>query len=168
MEDIQRQVEDILESKGVPPPTMTNEEFMERVFNEFNQKIPELLQSTVTQISRNIMKEEMKRIGRGQICRHISEKSGKHCNQPPDCYQCPNYKPSPRWQQWLWLLVQRSELYEPLLVCVFTLSFLAAVFAKDIRLITVCLWFGLILISRANIFVLTRRLHKYWDKYGVL
>lgn len=167
MEDIQHQVEDILKSKGVPPPTMTQEQFAEKVFNEFGKRIPLVLQRTVSQIVKEITWEEMNRIGRGEPCRYISETPGKHCNNPPDCYECPNYKPGPRWQRRLLRLVRRPELLEPLLLGVISISFIAAISFKEIRMITLGLWFGLVLISRFHIFWLTRRLRKWWERFGV-
>lgn len=163
MEDIQRQVEDILASKGVPPPTMTQEQFAEKVSIKLTEKMPLVLQRTVSQIAKEIVTEEMNRIGRGETCRYINEKSRKYCNNPPDCHECPNYKPGPRWQQWLAQLGRRPELFEPLILGAAAVGFVAAIFAEEIRAFTLGLWFGFVLISRLHIFWLTRRLRRWWE-----
>lgn len=163
MDDIQREVEKILESKGVPPPTMTREQFAEEFFKRFQEVIPQFLEKAAQQIGRGIISEEMNRIGRSEPCRYNNEKSEKHCNKPPNCHDCPNYKPSPRWQRWLLRLLRRSEFLEPLLVGVATISFAAAIFAPEIRNHTLCFWFGMFLISRLHIFVLIRRLRRFLE-----
>lgn len=167
MEDIQRQVEDILKSKGISPPTMTQEQFAEKVFTKFQEKMPLVLQRIASQTGKEIMLEEMKRIGRGEPCRYINEKSGKHCNDPPGCYECPNYKPGPRWRRWLLRLLRRPEYSETLVVGAAAGIFATAIFVPEIRIPTLFFWFGMFLISRLHIFWLTRQLPKWRERFGV-
>lgn len=158
--DIQREIELILESKGVPPPGMTGEQFFEEFTKRFWGVAPHVLEKTAKQIGNGIVIEEMNRIGRSEPCKYSREKSGKHCTKPPNCHDCPNYRPRARCQRWLLRLAQRPEFFEPLFVVVAAFSFAAAIFVEEIRAPTLGFWFGIFLISRMHIFWLTRRLRR--------
>lgn len=160
MDDIQREIELILERKGVPPPGMTGDQFFEEFNKRFLGAFPQILEKAATQIGRGIIIEEMKRIGRSEPCRYHEEKSEKHCTKPPNCHDCPNYRPSPRWQRWLLRLIRRPEFFEPLLVGVVAVSFAAAIFAEEIRVFTLGFWFVIVLISRLHICYLYRQVRK--------
>lgn len=160
MDDIQREIELILERKGVPPPGMTREQFFEEFTKRFEGAFPHVLEKMAEQIGNGIEIEELNRIGRSEPCRYHEEKSEKHCTKPPNCHDCPNYRPSPRWQRWLLRLIRKPEFFEPLLVGVVAVSFAAAIFAEEIRVFTLGFWFVIVLISRLHICYLYRQVRK--------
>jgi len=153
--DIRSEVEDILKGKGVPPPGMTKEQFFEKLHERIEKAVPLAVEKTITQIANEITREEMKQIGRGEPCKFLGEKSGKHCIKPANCHDCPNYK-SARWQR----LLRLPESLEFLIVALAVASLVLGIFIKEVSLFVLCLYFGVVLISRLHNYWLCRQLRK--------
>lgn len=154
---IEREVEKILEKKGVAPPGMTQEQFMQKLNQRFLEAIPVTLQETADQIIEQILLEDMKRIGRSEPCKFWKPGNpGRRCIQPPDCLECPNYKP--RNRRWHW--ARRPEFWEVVIIGTALVGLVAATFAEEIRVPILCFWFGLVVVSRLHICWMLRKLRK--------
>ena len=155
--EIERQIEKILEEKGVAPPGMTPEQFMQKFSRRFFEAIPAVLEKTADQIAKQIFAEDLERLGRREPCRFWKHgKPGRRCIQAPDCRECPSYQP--RSRRWRW--VRWPEFWEPVLIGLVLLSFVAAMFAEEIRVYVLCVWFGVVVMSRLHIWWMYRKLRK--------
>jgi len=155
--DIEREVEKILKEKGVAPPGMTPEQFIEKLSNRLIEAVPLVLEQTIVRLSKEIMIEELERIGRREPCRFF--RPGRRCaisQKAADCPECPHYKPVSRWSHW----IRWPEFWEPVLIGMALVSLVAAVFAEEIRVYTLCFWFGLVVVSRLHIWWMWRKLRK--------
>lgn len=148
--NIEQDIEEILKKKGIAPPGMTEEQFVEKFYNRLVEMIPLMLEKTAIKIIDEIMDEEMKRIGRDEPCRFW--RRGRGCispEKPPNCRDCTSYKPRSRWRR----LVRLPEFWEAAVIGAALASFVAVMFAGEISIFVLCFWFGLVVISR---------LHNYW------
>ena len=154
--NIQREVEKILEEKGVTPPGMTEGQFMEKLINRLIKEIPLVMEKTVSGIVKEIMTEELEKIGRSEPCRFWRPRECRKFKKQSDCLECPHYKTVSRWSHWIRL----PEFWEPVLIGLVLLSFVAAMFAEEIRVYALCFWFVMVMISRLHIWWMWRKLRK--------
>ncbi|MBA7558654.1 hypothetical protein ES708_00260 [subsurface metagenome] len=154
--DIEREVEKILEVKGVAPPGMTHEQFIEKLGNRLIEAIPLVMGKTVSGIANEIMIEELERLGRREPCRFWRARECRKFGKQPDCPECTHYKPRSRWSNW----VRLPEFWEPVLIGLAVTSFVAAIFVEEIRVFTLCFWLGTVVVSRLQIWWMCRKLRK--------
>lgn len=156
---IESEVEKILEKKGVTPPGMTREQFIEEFQKRAFAVLPGVIENAVNRINRDIAGEEMVRIGRGEPCRFVLEKSQKHCTQPPGCHDCPNYRPMARWRRWL----GSGELPEIAIIAFAAATLALALLQPEVGFFVLCVWCAVVVVSRLHIRVLNKHikwLHK--------
>jgi len=163
--DIQQQVEELLKKKGVAPPHMNQGQFFEELSRRLEQELPETLQATVQRISREIAYDEMARVGRSVACRYAGDRSEKRCNKPSDCLTCPNYKPIPRWRRWL-TAPKNLKYLEILVIAAATITFILALLFPPIGVGILCIWFVIVVISRAQTYVTYKLLQLMKEQRG--
>lgn len=154
--DIQQQLDELLEKKGVTPPHLTKAEFEEKFFWKLQAALPGVMEETVRKISREIADEEFARIGRRELCRHALNKSEKHCSRPADCFSCPNYKPLPGWRRWL----RQPKTFDILFIAMVTLSFIGAMLQPQVSRLVLAAWFVTMIVVAWRSHVLQKMLNK--------
>lgn len=145
MDNIERQVEDILKSKGIKPREMTDQEFGNEVFRRLHNEIPMATAATIEKVANEIMTEEMERIGRGVPCRYIDNR--KKCDVYK-CYDCPNYRPISKIRQNPYKYLIWGEI---LTISIAVFILVSGLVAPEIRTLSLITWFTILLISRLQI-----------------
>lgn len=168
MNNIEREIEKILQEKGVAQTVMTPEQFIQKLQNKLDERIPIVLDKTINELATQIMNDEFERLGRGEPCKFW--RPGRQCissqKEPkePDCLECTNYKPRSRWQR----LVRYSAGWEALIIGSALTGLVAAILAEEIRVFIFCIWFFIIVISRLQSYWLYRALRKEILSQGTL
>lgn len=160
MDSIQGQIERVLREKGVTPPHMTQQQFFEEFSRRFDKEVAATLTRTANRIASDIYHDEMKQVDRNIICRYARNKSEKHCCQPPDCFSCPNYRPLPRWRRWF----TSPKNMEFLVIGFAALSLIVALLSPAISYIVLGMWFATIVVSRIQIYKISKILQEMRDR----
>lgn len=156
MPDIKIELEELLKQQGVTPPHMTDEEVLEKFAERFTQEIPRVIQRLAGHIVHTIGWEEMVRIGRAVPCRYSTDPKERHCTKPPDCFECHNYRPIPRWRQWLRTRTRKElEIFVIGWACV---SLIGAILFPPVSGFVLGSWFAIVVLSRLHNYSLYKRI----------
>jgi hypothetical protein len=162
MRDIKIEIEELLKRQGVAPPLMTDEEFMEKFDERFKSELPRVIERLANHIVRIIGREEMERIGRGVPCRYARDPKERHCTKPPDCYECPNYRPISRWRQWF--LARTRKQWEYVIISWATISLILALIFP-VSGFVLGTWFVIVVFSRLHNFGLYKIIEAYEGRH---
>ena len=149
---IELEVEKILKQQGIAPPSMSQEEFIQRLNEKLLAVLPKKFVEVVKMASIEIVAEELKRLGRDAACKFCQ---GQKCTKGLDtgqCLECLSYKPKREWWKWLYNRYRAApEKSEWGIIGLGTLCLVLAIISPELRFWVVIFWFVMFILSRLQV-----------------
>lgn len=155
MDNIKKEVEDILKDKGFAPGIMSDAAFNDEVMRRLAGEMTGVVAAAVERIGNELISEELRQLGRELPCRQVLT-NGKNCPPGQSCYECSKYKPIP------WRLRHPLKFMVFLNIVAFAIvlfSFIAVIIVPEIRPLAVTSWFMIFFLSRVEAIYLYTRIY---------
>lgn len=159
---LEQEIAELMKKKGFSSSRMSDEEFVEAVRQKTGNAIPRLVSEAVNQVMQEVYKQDMKRIGRGEQCRHFGNMYSKPCSDVPhtiemqyqasmdinvtwgagDCAKCTQFRPR-TWRQRLNSSLKVTYILQAFVVISATFALVATILSPEVRIVTLVTWYAL-------------------------